>query len=81
MTEAQVLTAKAVYEQLLTARLELARLAAIKPLLSGVTLHAPGMAPIRLEGLQAQRLACMVRMGEDTLAARITALEQQLAAL
>jgi hypothetical protein len=81
MTEAQAQTATAVYRELQTARYHLARLVAINPLLSGVTLHAPGMASLRIEGLRAERLRCVARMSEETLAARIHELEQQLAQL
>lgn len=81
MTEQQAQTATAVYGQLLAARQHLARLVAVAPLLSGVTLHAPGTVPIRIEGLRAERLRCVARMAEETLAARIQELEQQLAAL
>ena len=81
MTEQQAQTATAVYRELETSRHHLARLVALAPLLSGMTLHAPGLAPVRIEGLRAERLRCVARMAEETLTARITELEQQLAAL
>ncbi|MDO7888188.1 hypothetical protein [Hymenobacter cheonanensis] len=81
MTEQQAQTATAVYGQLVSARQELARLRELAPLLSGVALHAPGMAPVRIEGLRAERLRCVARMSEETLASRIADLEQQLAQL
>lgn len=81
MTEQQAQTATAVYRELEAARQRLARLVAIAPLLSGVTLHAVGMPSLRIEGLRAERLRCVARMAEETLAARIHDLEQQLAAL
>jgi hypothetical protein len=79
MTEAQVLTAKAVYEQLTTARQELTQLRAIRPLLCGITLHAgPGVASVRIEGMQAERLACAASAAENTLKSRIADLEAKL---
>jgi hypothetical protein len=81
MTEAQVLTAKAAYEQLTTARQELAQLAGIRPYLCGISLHAPGMRPIKLEGVQAEQLACAAQVAEGWLTARIADFEQQLAEL
>lgn len=82
MTEAQAQAATVVYGQLTTARRELAQLRAIRPLLCGVTLHAgPGVAPVKLEGLQADRLACAAGTAEAWLLARITALEKELTEL
>lgn len=82
MSEQQAQTAKAVYEQLLAARQELARLRAIRPLLCGVTLHAgPGVAPVKIEGVQAEKLTCAANAAEVWLVARITALQQELAEL
>lgn len=81
MTEAQAQAATAVYGQLTTARQDLERLREVAPLLAGVALHAPGMRPLMLEGLRAERLRCIARMEEETLLARIAALEQQLAQL
>jgi hypothetical protein len=82
MTEAQALTAKAVYEQFTTARRELAQLRAIRPLLCGVTLHAgPGVAPVRVEGIQAERLACAANTAENTLQSQIADLEAKLGEL
>jgi hypothetical protein len=82
MSEQEAQTAKALYEQLLAARQELAQLRAIRPLLCGVTLHAgPGVAPVRIEGVQAERLICAANAAEVWIVARITALQQELAQL
>jgi hypothetical protein len=81
MTEQQVQTATAVYEQLLAARKELAQLRSVRPYLCGLTLHAPGMRPFKIEGLQAEKLTCAADAAEAWLLARIAALEQQLAEL
>lgn len=81
MSEQQAQTAKAVYEQLVAARQELAALLSVRPYLSGLTLHAPGMRPFRLDGIQAERLTCVAQLAEALFTARITALEQQLAEL
>lgn len=82
MSEQQAQTAKAVYEQLLAARKELARLRAIRPLLCGVTLHAgPGVTPVRVEGVRAERLTCAANAAENTLQGRIADLEAKLSEL
>jgi hypothetical protein len=81
MTEAQAQAATAVYGQLVAARKELAQLRAIRPLLSGVTLHAAGAAPVRIEGVQAEKLTCAANATEAWLSARITALENELTEL
>jgi len=81
MSEQQAQTAKAVYEQLLAARQELAQLRSVRPYLCGLTLHAPGMRPLRLEGVQAEKLSCAADAAEAWLLARLATLEQQLAAL
>ncbi|MGI4872061.1 MAG: hypothetical protein ACRYFX_12890 [Janthinobacterium lividum] len=81
MTEAQAQAATAVYGQLLAARQELARLGDVRPLLSGISLHAPGIAPVRVEGVQAQALQCAADLAEQRLRARVQELENQLAQL
>lgn len=81
MSEQQAQTATAVYEQLLAARKELAQLAGVRPYLCGLTLHAPGMRPLKLEGVQAEKLTGAADVAEAWLSARIAALEQQLAEL
>jgi hypothetical protein len=81
MSEQQAQTAKAVYERLVAARQELAALRSVRPYLSGLTLHAPGMRPFKLEGVQAEQLACAAGLAEALFSARIAALEQQLAEL
>jgi hypothetical protein len=79
MTEAQAQAATAVYGQLVAARKELAQLRAIRPLLSGVTLHAgPGVAPVRIQGVQAERLTCAANAAEVLLVSRMTTLEKEL---
>jgi hypothetical protein len=81
MSEQQAQTAKAVYEQLVAARKELAQLIGVRPYLCGLSLHAPGMRPIKLEGMQAEKLACAAQVAEAWISARIATLEQQLAEL
>jgi uncharacterized protein involved in exopolysaccharide biosynthesis len=82
MSEQQAQTAKAVYEQLVAARQELAQLRAIRPLLCGVTLHAgPGVAPVRVDGVQAERLTCAANAAENALRGRIADLEAKLSEL
>lgn len=81
MSEPQAQTATAVYEQLLAARHELAALVSVRPYLCGLTLHAPGVRPFQLAGVQAAQLMGTAQLAESLLAARIEALEQHLAAL
>lgn len=81
MTEQQAQAATAVYGQLVAARQELGRLAAIRPLLQGVTLCAAGAQPVAVQGVNAARLAATADVVENELRGRIADLEAKLSEL